>query len=455
MQNLTDQDKQLWQFLEELEGVQSWLDFVPLMTPYYQAPSHLYPLASAFDKAANGQPVRIVSSTPPRHGKSESILHWMVKYLQKNPTHTIGYCTYAATLAESKSRTAMQIARRAGLELGDIRSGREWRLKEGGGVLATGVGGPLTGFGLNLGIIDDFCKNREEAESPVYRQKTEEWFTSTFMSRIEPGGSVIINAARWSQDDLIARVISNGEVKWDIVNLPAISDDGQPLWPDRWPMEALEERKKEVHEYDWNSLYLGRPRPKGGQLFREPARYRVPDIRDTRIVISCDPAATAKTTADYSAIVILAMKGIGANQVGCVLDVWRGQVEIPQLVSRLYELQKKHAAPVAIESVGGFKAVPQMMRSIAPDIKIIETSPASDKFTRALGVAAAWNDGRIKIPYDAPWVSDFLKEVCTFTGVADSHDDMVDALSQAFNVLDRRIDTNTRRGMVVPTPGLF
>jgi predicted phage terminase large subunit-like protein len=155
------------------------------------------------------------------------------------------------------------------------------------------------------------------------------------------------------------------------------------------------------------------------------------------IVIGGDPAASESTTADHSAAVVLAF---GENHDGLptahVVDVYRKQVSVPVFVDDLVALQRRwFGAPVVIEAVGGFKAVPQIMRRTNPEILVIEARVLGDKFQRAQPVAAAWNDGRILVPTVAPWLDDFLKEVRGFTGVKDDSDDQVDALSHAWNQL--------------------
>jgi predicted phage terminase large subunit-like protein len=62
-------------------------------------------------------------------------------------------------------------------------------------------------------------------------------------------------------------------------------------------------------------------------------------------------------------------------------------------------------------------------------LRILELPVSGDKFCRAQPAAAAWNDGRLRIPTQAPWVQDFVGEVTRFTGQGDRHDDQVDALA--------------------------
>jgi predicted phage terminase large subunit-like protein len=446
---LAEQNALLRRWLDTRGGADSVLDCIPRLNKRYMRPNHMRQLAGLFPRA-EVEPLRVVSSVPPRHSKTETLSYGLIGwYMARNPEKLNAYISYSADIAESKSRGMREIARRAGIHVNEKNSRLgEWRNSSGGGVLATGVGGPLTGFGIDgIMIIDDPVKNREEAESPTVSRKNHEWLTSTAMTRLEPGASVIVNMTRWSMIDIAGLLIDDKESQWEYIVLPAISESGSALWPERWPLEELAKRKREVTEYDWSALYMGQPRPRGGALFREPTSYSVREmvdrIRGAVILISCDPAATAKTSADRSAIVVGAAK-IGADGLPTmdVLDVKTFQVELPALVRELVAMQRAWRAPIAVEAVGGFKAVPQMLKAVDRGLRIIEIKPTADKFVRAQPVAAAWNDGRVFVPFDAPWRDDFVSEVCRFTGVADQKDDQVDALAHCWNALQKMV---TRR----------
>ena len=58
-----------------------------------------------------------------------------------------------------------------------------------------------------------------------------------------------------------------------------------------------------------------------------------------------------------------------------------------------------------------------------------------DKFARATPVAAAWNRGDILVRADAAWAESFCDELARFTGQNDPHDDQIDALAAAFDLL--------------------
>jgi phage terminase large subunit-like protein len=125
-----------------------------------------------------------------------------------------------------------------------------------------------------------------------------------------------------------------------------------------------------------------------------------------------DPAATDDTAGDFSVLGALMVKGHGAEMRGRVKDVYRGQVTVPQFTDRVLTFADKHGnGEVGIEAVGGFKAIPQMLRQVRPGIRIRELHPRGDKFTRSHPAATAWNEGRIEVPLSAPWVAEFLEEV--------------------------------------------
>ena len=219
------------------------LDAIPRVSPRYEPPVHLAPVVELLERSRR-EPVRGLVSVPPRHGKTELIAHGLAWLLSRDPRRTHAYVTYAAQVAYSKSRSIRDYARTLGVPIRpDAEALHEWRTPERGGLLATGIGGPLTGHGVDgVLVVDDPTKNREEAESAVLREKNHGWFTSVAMTRVEPRGSVIVVHTRWHEDDLIGRLA--GEADWEYVNLPAIAPDGAALWPSRWPVEELAKKRR-------------------------------------------------------------------------------------------------------------------------------------------------------------------------------------------------------------------
>jgi predicted phage terminase large subunit-like protein len=442
---LAEIDHELETMLATLAGGGERLaDFILRLSPHRPPPRHVEPLIAVIERARQER-VRVCVSMPPRHAKSLTVLHGIAWWLKSAPADTLAYFSYADDLARSKSRIARRLALDAGVRLAsDSANLSEWRTIEGGGLLAGGAGGGLTGHGVSgLLVVDDPLKNREEADSPVIRNRVWEWLNEVGYTRME-GASAICIGTRWHQDDLIGRLEATGE--WQMLSFPAIAEEadqlgrapGDALWPERFPVEELETIRRQIGEWSFASLYQGLPRPRGTSVFGEPHYFDLSSWTPAgaRVVIGADPAASEKTSADWSVALVLAIEGRGDRVIGRVLDLWRGQVTIPVFTEQLRRLSRRWwNAAIAVEAVGGFRAVPQLLRAVDPLLRLTEVKLHGDKFQRAQAVAAAWNDGRVLVPTSAPWLASLLAEVGSFTGVRDAHDDQVDALAHAWNSL--------------------
>ena len=416
--------------------IESLLDFIPHLTPRWVRPEHLAPVAALFERAARGEEVRACVSVPPQHGKTELIVHGLVWLLLQHADWPVGYASYNATQARAKSRIARDYAREAGLDLRtDADALHEWLTPQAGGLLARGVGEGLTGQGLHVLIVDDPHKDRAEAESPAMREAVWQWFTSTAMTRVHPGGSVIAVHTRWHPDDLVGRLMGQrdrGEVPWEVVNLPALAEDGAALWPEMRPAGFLLRRKDAIGEYDWASLYMGQPRPRGGAVFHDAFYYDEPPAEGYRVALGVDLAYSKKTSADHSIRVDLAEK----DGLLYLLDCRKRQCEAQQFGVTLADGRATYpGAPMRWYAGGTEKGVADLLNTLFPQLELVALPATTDKFVRAQPVAAAWNAGRVRVPRNAPWLPSFLSVVLGFTGQGDAKDDEVDALAAAFDAL--------------------
>lgn len=430
------------------------LEFIPRVSPGHLSPVHLRQLAELVDRTEQER-LNVCVSVPPGHGKTDLLLHAMVRQLARHPGHLIGYATYGLDLSLAKSREARDIALRAGVTLRhDSSAVHEWNTTAGGGFKATGVGAGFTGRHIDLLVFDDPFKSREDAESPRERDRVHDFFTATATARCKENASRIVVHTRWHEDDLIGRLAKSE--RWIVVNLPAIrdpatglpADDGEILLPPtRLPSGSVFGYSKELlaerragNEYDWHSLYQGVPRPRGGAVFkRDPARFTGDGKDGRRIVLSLDGAGTESTRADYTVAVAWAFEGTGAALHGNVVDMLRCQLE-PQDSARLLRrfVDDNGGGELLIENTRDGKAIAKALAAIDGTIRTRLVPPVGDKFTRAQPMASAWNGdpSRVAIPADAsahPWIKDLLAETRTFTGIGDKHDDIVDALSQGWN----------------------
>jgi predicted phage terminase large subunit-like protein len=404
------------------------MDFIPRVTPRYTAPRHLSQLVALFERIARGEEVHAVVSVPPRSEKTETAAHGVAWLLKQRPELRVCYAMYGERLAKKKSRRIRAIAERARVPLDKTAASKgDWRTGvEEGGVWATSVGGAAVGEGFDLQIWDDLVKDRIAAEAALSRERTYEWATDTAIPRSEPGASIILLMHRWHVDDIAGRLIRDG---WEHINLPALNDRGEALLPERYDVAALTKIRERIGEYAWESLYMGRPRPRGGRVFNDVHTFETAPA-GLSLTIGVDFAYSTKTHADYSVAVVL---GTTDSRVFYVLDVVRLQVTAPDFQAELETLMRTHKGAQLVGYVSGTEkgAVDMMKAQGLP----LTTRPAiADKFTRSQPVAAAWNAGKIRIPeHRTAWREPFVNELAGFTGIRDRHDDQVDALAAAFD----------------------
>lgn len=443
------EERELAELLEVQYGGEQLEDFILRMTEMagkrLAPPRHIKDLLIPHLEAAGRTPKRLVICMPPRHAKSHTVMHAIGWHLSRNPHLVNAYVSYNEKQTAKFSRKIRRIVERAGVKL-DSQRLDYWTTRQGGGMNASSS---LTGEGITGWlVIDDPFKEREDAESPTMRENVWDWFTDVAYTRLQKGASCIAIQTRWHQEDLAGRLLKGGlGEEWELVEMPAIrdeatgepNDDGIALWPQEFPLERLHAIRLTMGPYGWWSLYQQRPRPHGSQLFGAyPALYDLPEVMGARGAIICDPAATAKTSSDYTAIGVFSMVGTG---VGCrmfVLEIVRMQAPMTKVIDELARLQKKWRYPIGFEGVGGFKMVPDMMRSMHPGIDVFDITPMGDKVTRAQPCAAGWADQRVLLPKaEAPWVRPYVEEMRAFTGLGDVHDDQVDVTAHGWNVLYR------------------
>jgi len=414
------------------------------------------PLVRLFERIASGERVRACVSAPPRHGKTELEMHGAAWLMRQRPEWQFALIGYAATFAEKKSRKTRQLAVKAGVPMAaDAASRRDWRTGvEDGGMWATSVGGQVTGEGFHVMLVDDPTKGRIEAESAVKREHVNEWFDDDAYTRLEPNGSCIVTQTRWHTNDLSGHLLESGA--WEHVCLPAIAETdepdgrriGEPLWPERWSLESLEETRDHLGGetgYGWVSLYQGRPNPRGGAVFHGDVHVAERPTHDVRFAIGFDLAYTAKRRADWSVAVVMAMVG----KTAYVIDVVRKQCEVPEFETELVRLAIDYPSASVASYVSAQEAGIVALLAKNPVLSRAEALPArAEKFIRAQATAAAWNAGRIMLPSGrVPWAADFVHEVKSFTGADGGRDDQVDAMVAAFDVLEAGASASFESGL--------
>ncbi len=416
----------------------------------------------------NGESPRLMITMPPRHGKSEigskTFPTW---FMGRNPTFETIVTSYSGDLAKDFSRKCRDLMDSDAFKnvfktrlSKTSKSVEKWATEQGGGFTAAGVQGPITGRGGHLAIVDDPVKDREEAESPTTRQKIKDWYSSTFYTRLAPGGGILIIQTRWHDDDLSGWLLTEmqeaeremqetGEWpedadRWELVEYPAIATQdetyrkaGEALHPDRFPLKALRRIKRAMIPRDWEALYQQRPVSEDGDYFTKGMfRYykagEAPPIADMRVYAAGDLAISTKQTADYTVFVVV---GIDRQQNIWLLDLHRGQWNSLGIIDKLFHIQTMYNPELfGIEAgqieltLEPFIQKAEEERGIALSYEKLKTRGA-DKGTRARPIQGRMEQGKVYFPTveSTPWMQSLQNEMLKFP--LGANDDQVDALA--------------------------
>lgn len=410
---------------------------------------------------------------PPRHGKSELFSKYLPAcFLGNHPDLSVILATYEAKFARTWGRKAKAVFHKSApecydLQLGQKRSDDHWTVAEHEGSMQTaGVGGPMTGKGADLLLIDDPIKNAAEALSQTLRDNQWDWWLSTAMTRIEPGGRVAVLMTRWHEDDLTGRIMKlakeTGET-WLHVVIPAICEDdtceveqflgrknGEPLWPERYGLGQLK-----VHEASspiwWNGMYQQRPAPLEGNLVKKAwLRYfEVLEIdglkyvalhkpegtvrvrwTDCTLFFTIDLAASEKTQADET--VISAWLLVRETGELCWLDATGGHIEGPDQEGLIIQQANAYQPTlIGVESTAYQLTMFQnLIRKGLPGYKL---KADKDKLSRFIPASALYKAGQIYHRLYAPWLTTAEDQLLKFPNHA--HDDYVDTVSYAAKLI--------------------
>lgn len=425
---------------------------------------HLQFIAAKVAKAIAKGNGRIIISAPPRHGKSQlTSIYTPGWLLERYPHYKTILAGYGAELATGFSRQVRDMIMDPNNEhllktriRKDASRVEAFLTPEGGGMYAVGLGGAITGRGANVLLIDDYIKEIKEALSPAYRDYIWNWFVTTAYTRLEPGGTCIIIATRWHSDDLIGRILATQRDQWEYIELPAIAEEndqigravGEPLFPERYPVERLEELRGTLGSIFFAALFQQKPVDETGKIsdraWLKPYPYaQIPEheLRDWKFARIWDLAATPDD-GDYTVGTKLAHNKKLNKTI--IMNVIRDQMSPAQIESkvRLTAVADTTDVDVYIEQEpgsSGIHLVDHYARNVLPEFHVEGIPAVVKKLIRAQPMLAAAEAGDIWY-MEGSWNEPFLREFDTFpTG---EFDDQVDTAAAGFQRLSgKRIFT--------------
>lgn len=347
-------------------------------------------------------------------------------------------------------------------------SEKEWETNKNGGVLAVGVGSGLTGRGADYIIVDDPIKDAEEAKSAVTLENVWEWYTTVVRTRLQPGGAIVFVMTRWSENDLVGRVLRHAERSEHAepvyrLRLPALAEpndpigrkEGEALWPESYPVEVLQDIQS-LDPTNFNALFQQNPESTETIQFNTDL-IQFKETQYQNMVRSWDMAVTENETSDYAvgALVsgeavehltdearqLILESGLPLPFMVHVHDLARQQAAFPaqrKLVIKT-ALQDGRNIPIIIEKTRMDLPAFQQLKHDLEELgfEVHGNKPKGDKVARKGALQTVCASGFFSFN-PANWNQRAIDEFKYFPTF--DHDDIVDAVEQAHKWLYQQSD---------------
>lgn len=412
-------------------------------------------IAQKLERAFHEPGYNVIICMPPGHGKSRYASILGPAYFLKFPGKSVVMASHTAELAAKWGRHVKRIISEPSYKYffktelrQDSKAADRFELTNGSEYFACGMLGGVAGQRADLTILDDPVKSIEESESENMRDKVWDTFLSEFQTRAKPGASTVVMMTRRHEDDLIGRILSSpGKGRWDLLNLPAIAVENDPmgrevgdaLWPEYIPLEMLVTFRDGLNKEDirlWESLYQQNPTIETGDYFKKQWIKKVNLIPKGLNIYGASDYAVSAGRGDYTVHAIIGHDD--KNDEIYVIDIWRAQEESNVWVEKFLDLAQKHKTLIWAEESGQIiKSLDPFIRKEMDNRKLFvyreQFTSATDKTVRSRSFQAYMAQGKVHILNDH-WTKALERELLAFP--SGKHDDQVDALGLIGRLLD-------------------
>jgi hypothetical protein len=226
-------------------------------------------------------------------------------------------------------------------------------------VQAAGVHGNVLGSRIDLLVIDDIL-DYENARIKEHRVELINWVKSTLLGRLTADARVIIIGNAYHPDDLM-HVLAR-EPRWVARKYPVLHPTtGEPLWPDQWPAERIEEKQAELGQFEFNRQMLCIARDDTDARFKRTwierclekgkgkrLAYAMKDIpAGCRTITGVDLAVQQHSSSDLTVLFTIIVWRNGTREVLCIESGrWSG----PEIVSRIIDTHRRYQSIIIVEN---------------------------------------------------------------------------------------------------------
>jgi predicted phage terminase large subunit-like protein len=423
---------------------------------------HIDAMCESLECVSRGEIHRLIINVPPRMMKSSVIsLAWPTWEWTFKPWMRYIFSSYSGSLSENLSVKRRNIVKspwyqeqwgeRVSINK-DMDHREEFQNSYMGHMIATSIGGTVTGKGGDRIVIDD-PHNPKEAQSDIQRQQGIDFYRETLYSRLDDkkNGAIVLIMQRLHEDDLTGHILNSfkedgwvhlcmpGECETESEKVISIPNGkkykreiGDLLWPEREGEKEILAMKNVLGSYGYAAQYGQKPAPKGGGMVQDSwwRYYRRFDLNDLRFVQMCQSWDMTFKDTDGTDYVVGQVWGRTRAEY-YLLDMVRARMDFPKTIQAVRTMTAKWPKvklKLVEDKANGSAIIAQLHKEIPG---MVAVQPEGGKMARLNAVAPFIESGNVYLPMpdEAPWVNDLLIECAQFPN--GKKDDTVDAMSQA------------------------
>lgn len=426
-------------------------------------------IAEHLELLYSGDIKRLLINIPPRNAKSNLISIIAPCWAwTKNPGLRFIFCSYSASLSVKHSIDRRRLIESAWYQenwggivsfTDDQNQKNEYENTARGHMIATSVGGTVTGKGGDI-IVEDDMMNPLEAESEASRRHALSMHKHVLSNRLNNPkfGAKVIVEQRTHVNDISAYALKE-EGGYTHIELPLMFEEertfefpvskkkinvlpGDFLNPERQGLKEYGESKRTMGSRAFNSQYQQKPVMEMGNILRRDWwQYWSGDWKSLMPEFFCqcwDMTFVKTVRGSYVVGQVWAKRG---NKF-FLLDQIRERMDFTETLAAMVNLSARwpQATLKMVEDKANGPAVIAVLKEKLSGI--VPVTPLASKLSRAQAVAPLIEARCVYVPdpVQFPWVGDFIEECAAFTGGDGESNDQVDAMSHALN---RMRDLNT------------
>jgi len=423
---------------------------------------HIDILASSLTKLKNNENNRLCVAMPPRHSKSSMItLAFPLWLLSQDKTLNILIVNNSAGLSEKFGIQLREYVKQIGPEfdlyLSDVKHSSTYLMftdSQGklykGSIRLVGSSGSITGQDADYIILDDVYAGFDDI-TPSLLQKKIDWFKTIIEQRIEPHTKLVILHTRWHSEDLQGYLKDKYPDDYEFLEFPAIDENGQPLWPQRYTIDDYRKKQEAMGERQFQAIYQQQPLDLTSDFFYmdhlifedQFDDYAIAKCRSWDIASSDDKLGDQR---DYTVGVRMCKTGNGQYWI---FDYERGQYgnDVLHIIKQTAKLDTpNHKILLETGTKGGASGLLfNDYKKALPGYSTIQSDPKGTKADRATPLRHAIYDGlvHVMIKNDNRRQA-FIDEFKAFPN--SKHDDIVDAVAHGFNYLKQFNGNSVKTG---------